>query len=273
MVNKMLSRKLLFSASAALLGLSLAAAPLGLQLDGQVLGAKSVYAKAGGGPGGGGPGGGGPGGGNSGGNGNAGGNGNGNGNGNGGAASAGAAGPGKSGSAPGHGGQNPGKGQASGHGVSSGKSAVGHNSKAASMARARSGVKTAVGRSIANAIANAIGKPAKTTGVKHSISPALLGSLNAAHANEMALANANEKSRVGQIANYKGAMETLSNPTNATNQEIAAAMEQAAQSLAKAANKKTSPAVVGAVNDLVGVEVNNDTEAEISDRTNEIKGL
>ena len=140
------------------------------------------------------------------------------------------------------------------------------------MARARSGVKTAVGRSIANAIANAIGKPAKTTGVKHSISPSLLGSLNAAHANEMALANANEKSRVGQIANYKGAMETLSNP-NATDQEIAEAMEQAAQSLAKAANKKTSPAVVGAVNDLVGVEVNNNTEAEISDRTNEIKGF
>ena len=263
MLNKMLTRNVLFSASAALLGLSLAAAPLGLQLDGQVLGAKSVYAKAGGGPGGGGQGGG-----NSGGNGNAGGNGNGNGNGNGGAASAGAAGPGKSGSAPGHGGQNPGKGHASGHGVSSGKSAVGHNSKAASMARARSGVKTAVGRSIAKAI----GKPAKTTGVKHSISPSLLGSLNAAHANEMALANANEKSRVGQIANYKGAMETLSNP-NATDQEIAEAMEQAAQSLAKAANKKTSPAVVGAVNDLVGVEVNNNTEAAISDRTNEIKGL
>jgi len=41
----------------------------------------------------------------------------------------------------------------------------------------------------------------------------------------------------------------------------------------KAANKKTSPAVVGAVNDLVGVEVNNNTEAAISDRTNEIKGL
>ena len=136
------------------------------------------------------------------------------------------------------------------------------------MARARSGVKTAVGRSIAKAI----GKPAKTTGVKHSISPSLLGSLNAAHANEMALANANEKSRVGQIANYKGAMETLSNP-NATDQEIAEAMEQAAQSLAKAVNKKTSPAVVGAVNDLVGVEVNNNTEAAISDRTNEIKRL
>jgi hypothetical protein len=259
MVNKMLSRKILFSASAALLGLSLAAAPFGLQPDGQALGAKSVYAKAGGGPGGGG---------NSGGNGNAGGNGNGNGSGNGGAASAGAAGHGKSGNAPGHGAQNPGKGHASGHGVSSGKSAVGHNSKAASMARARSGVKTAVGRSIAKAI----GKPAKTTGFKHSISPALLGSLNAAHANEMALANANEKSRVGQIANYKGAMETLSNP-NATDREIAEAMEQAAQSLAKAANKKTSPAVVGAVNDLVGVEVNNNTEAAISDRTNEIKGL
>ena len=136
------------------------------------------------------------------------------------------------------------------------------------MARARSGVKTAVGRSIAMAI----GKPAKTTAIKHSISPTLLGSLNAAHANEMALANANEKSRVGQIANYKGAVETLSNP-NATDQEIAAAMEQAAQSLANAANKTTSPAVVGAVNDLVGVEVNNDTEAEISARANAIKGL
>jgi uncharacterized protein YdbL (DUF1318 family) len=137
------------------------------------------------------------------------------------------------------------------------------------MARARSGVKTAVGRSIAKAI----GKPAKTTGVKHSISPSLLGSLNAAHANEMALANANEKSRVGQVANYKGAVETLSNPNATDDQEIAEAMEQAAQSLAKAANKKTSPAVVGAVNDLVGVEVNNNTEAEISDRTNEIKGF
>jgi hypothetical protein len=89
-----------------------------------------------------------------------------------------------------------------------------------------------------------------------------LGSLNAAHASAMGLAHANRlNSVVGQIATYKDALTS----------EDGADIEAAAEALANAANKPIDQSVVGAVNDLLGIDVDQGTEQDIADKAADIQ--
>ena len=87
-----------------------------------------------------------------------------------------------------------------------------------------------------------------------------LGSLNAAHASETARANAAPNSRVGQIAAYEQA--TLAARAAETDEAMTAFEQAAAEALAAASNKNNSddPAVVAAVNGLLGISEEADAE-------------
>ena len=88
----------------------------------------------------------------------------------------------------------------------------------------------------------------------NGMTTAALGSLNAAHASEMGLANAAPNSVVGQISAYLDAISE--DPAN---------VEDAAQALAAAANKSIDQAVVEAVNGLLGLDVDTETEAAVAE--------
>jgi len=79
-----------------------------------------------------------------------------------------------------------------------------------------------------------------------------LGRLNAAHASETALANANENSAVGTIAGY-------SNDVQEGN------LADAATNFGEAANKSVTEAIVHAVNELLGIDDNAVAQPEAPD--------
>ena len=91
--------------------------------------------------------------------------------------------------------------------------------------------------------------------VSHGLTASSLGRLNAAHANENALANAAPHSAVGLVAQFSEAEQAaieaaLEGDEEALDQAIA----EAAAALAAAANKDIDEDVVGAVNDLLGID-------------------
>ncbi len=100
-------------------------------------------------------------------------------------------------------------------------------------------------------------KPATmdVSAVNHGLTASSLGRLNAAHANENALANAAPHSAVGLVAQFSEAEQAaieaaLEGDEEALDQAIA----EAAAALAAAANKDIDEDVVGAVNDLLGID-------------------
>jgi hypothetical protein len=228
----------------AALALAVTALPVTADFDRAEPALSSALAKGDGGPGGGN--GGGPGGGNGGGpgNGNGGGPGNGPGNGHG-ASAAGGLGKGqdkagKSGS-PGSS-ESIGRTDHASHGHAFGRDAV-------------SGV--GIGKS----------KSTHETKTNHGLTASSLGRLNAAHANENALENAAPHSAVGLAAQFAGFEQQALEA--ATEEEREDAISAAAAALAAAANKEIDPEVVGAVNDLLGMDVDPTLESEIAGRANE----
>jgi hypothetical protein len=74
-----------------------------------------------------------------------------------------------------------------------------------------------------------------------------LGNLNAAHASPTALSHANPNSMVGKIAAYKAAVSALiAQNKNTTAKDIALAQP--------IANKTVTPAVIDALNALLGLK-------------------
>jgi hypothetical protein len=97
---------------------------------------------------------------------------------------------------------------------------------------------------------------------KGSTAPSL-GSLNASHASNQALAHAAPNSRVGHLAAYAAAVKAFkAAPPNS----LAAkhALSQAAQALALASNKAVTPATVQAVNKNLGLKVSATTATAIA---------
>jgi hypothetical protein len=91
---------------------------------------------------------------------------------------------------------------------------------------------------------------------KHGLTASSLGRLNAAHASATAREHAAPHSAVGLIGQYADAI-------------AAGDLEAAAAALAAAANKDIDLAVVGAVNDLLDIELDEADEQEIADLAGE----
>lgn len=91
---------------------------------------------------------------------------------------------------------------------------------------------------------------------KHGLTASSLGRLNAAHASARARERAAPHSAVGLIDQYADAI-------------AAGDLEAAAAALAAAANKDIDLAVVGALNDLLNIELDAADEQEIADQASE----
>ena len=99
----------------------------------------------------------------------------------------------------------------------------------------------------------------------HGATASTLGSLNAAHASDTALAHASSHSRVGELATYKTDIAAFraalaSNNPIAARQDLAAA----AQALARAANKTVTADTVAALNTELGIRLSTATDTRIA---------
>ena len=103
-----------------------------------------------------------------------------------------------------------------------------------------------------------VGRGKDKSAKKSGLSASSLGRLNAAHASPNARANAAPHSAVGLLGQYVDAVE-------------ADDLEAAAAALAAAANKDIDLAVVGAVDDLLGLEVDEEDEQEIADLASDLQ--
>ena len=90
--------------------------------------------------------------------------------------------------------------------------------------------------------------------------------MEAAHASQTAMENAAPNSRVGLVAQYG----TLAAAIAAANEEDKdTAVEEAGIALAAAANKSIDVNVVNAVNDLLGITMDEPTAQAVSDAAND----